>query len=146
MTNLRFLAPITNHHRSSPLRVTPGEPHCPSSQPRTPPQCPSTENPASNPTEHCQISTKGSKYGSNSTRAFFFFFFNFFFAFFFFIILLPWKPASSNCINANNFPSFKAAEVRDQILASAFQAASQTFSDSLKAPKGGGEGGGWRAD
>lgn len=65
---------------------------------------------------------------------------------FFFIILLLWKPASSNCINANNFPSFKAAEVRDQILASAFQAAGQTFSDSLKAPKGGGEGGGWRAD
>jgi len=61
------------------------------------------------------------------------------FLFFFYIILLLWKPASSNCINANNFPSFKAAEVRDQILASAFQAAGQTFSDSLKAPKGGGE-------
>lgn len=79
----------------------------------------------------CKISTKSKKYGSNSKRAQDFFLF----------ILLLWKPASSNCINANNFPSFKAAEVRDQILASAFQAMSQTSSDSLKATRAGGGGG-----
>ena len=38
-----------------------------------------------------------------------------------------WKHQRSNCLRAKTFPSLKAAEVTDQILASAFQAERQAL-------------------